>query len=335
MSGVEIRAVGEADADIRLDRWFRRHFPGLAHGRLEKLLRTGQVRVDGKRAKAGQRVLAGQEIRIPPLPDTPPPEPKKAAAPRPEDAEFLRSLILFEDPQVIVVNKPAGLPVQGGTRSQRNLDAMLPALAGRGGERPRLVHRLDRDTSGALLLARTARAAAALGRQFRGREALKLYWALVAGRPEVRRGRIDLPLAKRAGAGGERMVPVGDADGRAEDAKRAITDFAEVDHAGNRLAWLALMPQTGRTHQLRVHCAAIGTPIAGDGKYGGRDAFVDGAGLDKKVHLHARRLRLPHPGGGWIDVTAPLPPHMAAAWKGLNFDLNDDGDPFELEDGNG
>lgn len=304
------------DADSRLDRWFKRHFPGLGHGRLEKLLRTGQVRVDGKRAKAGQRLTAGQTIRVPPLADTaaePPASAPKRAMTEREKAD-VGKLVLHEDPAVLVLDKPAGLAVQGGSRlGSRHLDAMLDALAGRGGERPRLVHRLDRDTSGVLVLGRTAAAARDLTAAFRGKAARKLYWAVVVGQPEPPMGRIDRPLAKVAGGRGQVVAPDD------EDGKRAVTDYRVVERVGRRAAWMALSPLTGRTHQLRVHMAGLGTPILGDGKYGGADAFLSGDGIARQVHLHARRLRLPHPDGGILDVTAPLPAHMAETWRYLGF----------------
>lgn len=338
-SAVQTVSVAPDEADLRLDRWFKRRYPALTHGRLEKLLRTGQVRVDGRRAKASLRLAAGQVVRVPPL-DRAPSAPR--AQPRPPAdpvvAAWLRDLILFEDDEVIAINKPPGLPVQGGTKSERNLDAMLGALAGRTGEPPRLVHRLDKDTSGVLLLARSAKAAASLTAAFRRKTTEKLYWALVVGVPEPKAGRIDLAVAKLPGPAGERMVPVDPDDGAADglDAKRAVTLFAVVDQAGGEAAWLALKPLTGRTHQLRVHAAALGTPILGDGKYGGKAAFLQGHGLSRKLHLHARRIVVPRPndrpgGGAPIDVTAPLPDHMRETWRFFGFDPDMAEDPFEAE----
>ncbi len=328
--------VAGDEAGLRVDRWFKRHFPSLGHGKLEKLLRTGQVRVDGGRVKAGQRLEAGQSIRVPPIDagttaDRPAPKrPTISAA----DAADLKSWVLWQDDQAIVINKPPGLPVQGGTKSARNLDAMLDALANDKGVRPKLVHRLDKDTSGVLLLARTASAAAALAGAFRHKTARKLYWALVVGTPHRRRGRIDAALAKRGSAGGEKVVladsPEAEDD---DDVKNAASRYVVVDHAGNQVSWLAMMPLTGRTHQLRVHAAALGTPIVGDGKYGGKEAFLTGRGVSNRLHLHARRLIVPRPGGGMIDVTAPLPDHMRRSWEMLGFDPNEDGDPFELDEG--
>lgn len=325
MSGVKTIEVSAADEGLRLDRWFKRHFPTLSHGRLEKLLRTGQVRVDGGRARAATRLEAGQRVRVPPFPDlgVAPPAPQRAAA-APGDAEFLRSLILHEDESVIVLNKPPGLAVQGGSRTLRHLDGMLAALE-KGGERPRLVHRLDRDTSGVLVVARTRRAAAALARSFQGRRTRKIYWGLTAGVPKPRQGTVDLALAKQAGPDREKMAPAE----RAEGARRAITRYAVLGEAPPRVAWLALMPVTGRTHQLRAHCAALGTPLIGDRKYGGAAAIL--GGFERQLHLHARTLTFGHPDGREISVTAPLPPHMERAFAMLGFDAAAAVDPFPEE----
>jgi 23S rRNA pseudouridine955/2504/2580 synthase len=325
-TGVETCTVEEGEAELRLDRWFKRRFPALTHGRLEKLLRTGQVRVDGKRAKAADRLTPGQTVRVPPLKLEAAPARKPAPAVRADDLAALDRWILFQDKSVLVLDKPPGLPVQGGTKSERNLDAILAAAAERFGGRPLLVHRLDRDTSGVLLLARNPEAARKLGEAFRGKDARKLYWALVAGRPERSQGLIDLPLAKRTGAAGERVVAVDFEEERVSDealdeagARRAVTAFATIDNAADRVTWLALSPRTGRTHQLRVHMAAIGTPILGDGKYGGSGAFVKMEGIASRVHLHARRLRIPHPERGTIDVKAPPPPHFRRALEAFGF----------------
>ena len=331
--------VAEPDSDRRLDRWFLERFPALGHGRLEKLLRTGQIRVDGKRVKAGHRLSPGEVIRIPPLgpatQETASLNPRnrktvrRPAGSAREDRAFLDSLVLYRDAAVLILNKPAGLPVQGGTGQTRHLDAMLRHLAG-AKEPPRLVHRLDKDTSGVLAIALTRHAAAALTAAFRSREVRKLYWAVVAGAPARRRGLVDLALARRGSSGAERAIVAEEPEtgGKAEDARKARTRFAVVDHAADEVSWLALLPLTGRTHQLRAHCLALGTPILGDGKYGGRGAFI--AGLPKRVHLHARRLIAPHPAGGWIDAEAELPPHMAETFDTMGFDPNADTDPFEF-----
>lgn len=314
--------ISADEADLRLDRWFRRHFPGIRQGRLEKLLRTGQIRVDGKRVKSGLRLAPGQVVRIPPGVETAEPSRDERPPVREADARFVQSLIIHRDADVIAINKPPGLAVQGGTGTTRHLDAMLDALRFDADERPRLVHRLDRDTSGVMLLARSARVAAKLGEAFRHKSARKIYWALVVGVPKPAQGKIDMALAKEAGPAGERMA----AD---EEGKRAITLYATIERVGNRAAWLALMPLTGRTHQLRVHCAeALGTPILGDLKYGRDAAKLPGEGIAQQLHLHARALRLPHPAGGMLELSAPLPPHMRATWAFFGLDPDAETDPF-------
>ena len=318
MSAVASIAIEPAEANIRLDRWFKRHFPALPHGRLEKLLRTGQVRVDGKRAKANFRLAAGQVVRVPPLDSTPAPvaAAKAPARPRPAEdrmaAELLRR-VLYRDRDALVIDKPAGLAVQGGTSTDLHLDGLLDALRFDAGERPRLVHRLDKDTSGVLVLARHAAAAARLAEAFRQKETRKIYWAAVVGVPKLRHGRIDLALSKQGSGHGEKVLPD-------EEGQRAVTYYSQVEHAGRSVAWLALMPITGRTHQLRAHCVALGTPILGDGKYGAQAAFIPGSELPRQLHLHARSIRLPKPGGGVIEAQAPLPDHMRKTWQFFGFD---------------
>ena len=324
MSGVQTITVTADEAQIRLDRWFKRHYPDLAHGRLEKLLRTGQIRLDGRRAEAGDRVAAGQAVRVPPLGEVAPPteRPLHPAPIRPSDAAMLRNAVLHRDEDVIVIDKPAGLAVQGGTGTERHLDGLLDALRFDAPERPRLVHRLDKDTSGVLVLARSASVAATLAAAFRGKTVRKVYWALTVGVPKPRQGRIDLPLAKLMGGGGERVV----ADD--EDGKRAISFYRTIAHAGTKIAWLALEPLTGRTHQLRAHAAAIGTPILGDGKYGAALAHPAGVPNARRFHLHARAIQFLHPGGKSLTVTAPLPPHLRDTWSFFGFAESDERDPF-------
>lgn len=315
--GVEVHIVTPAEADLRLDRWFREHYPGLSHGRLEKLLRTGQVRLDGKRVKAGARLQSGQALRVPPL--SAEAQPRKAAS-RPrqeaaaEDLAWLEEAVLYRDDWVIALDKPAGLAVQGGSGQRRHLDAMLGALRFGAEEAPRLVHRLDKDTSGVLLLARSRQAARALTEAFRDTRAEKTYWALVAGRPRKAVELIDLPLAKIAGPAGEQMAAVEDLD------RPAVTLQAEAARSGP-VSWLVLRPLTGRTHQLRVHCAALGHPILGDGKYGGREAFPKAGPKVSRMQLHAREIALPHPEEGTtLRISAPLPADMTASWAAGGFD---------------
>jgi 23S rRNA pseudouridine955/2504/2580 synthase len=311
--------VLDADATLRLDRWFKRHYPALAHGRLEKLLRTGRIRVDGKRAQAGDRVAPGQAILIPPLGEMTAPAPRAPPQGRPGDEAMLRNAVLHRDAGVIVLNKPPGLAVQGGSGTERHLDGLLDALRFGSDVRPRLVHRLDKETSGVLVIACTTAAAAFLTRAFREKTTRKIYWAIVVGLPKPTQGRIDLPLAKLPGREGERVR----AD--AEEGKRAVTYYRMIDNAGTSASWLALLPVTGRTHQLRAHCAAIGTPILGDAKYGEAAAHLAGVPGSRKLHLHARSLSIPHPLGGTLSVIAPLPPHMDRTWEFFGF-------PDEVED---
>jgi 23S rRNA pseudouridine955/2504/2580 synthase len=313
MREVETRTVGVDEGEVRLDRWFRRHFPELGHGRLQKLLRTGQVRVDGRRAQANARLRPGQAIRIPPLSADPRPSAPARPAPHtvdPNDAEWLRTRILFEDQALLVLDKPAGLAVQGGTGTRRHVDGMLQVWAA-GGERPRLVHRLDRDTSGLLVVAKTAATAAKLTEAFRDQRVDKLYWALVLGRPPETQAWIDQPLTKQPGKGGERVAV--NAAGVS-----ARTLYCVVARAGKVASWLALKPLTGRTHQLRAHCALLDTPIIGDGKYGRARAHPEGA--PKGLMLHAREIRLPHPDGGALALAAPLSGPVLAGFRWLGFE---------------
>ena len=328
MTGVVQLKIKPDDDGLRLDRWFARHYPQLTHGRLEKLLRTGQVRVDGARVKANHRVAGGQTVRVPPLPETSAETQAKKPLPKipAKDRTFVQNLVLHRDDDVIVLNKPAGLAVQGGTKTERHLDALLPALSREGEDRPRLVHRLDRDTSGVMIVAANARAAASLATAFRARDTRKIYWALTNGIPSPRAGKIDAALIKRAAMDGRERVRVAYED-EDEDAKSAVTLFEVMDHA-TTMAWVALMPLTGRTHQLRAHMAALGSPILGDGKYGGIPARSHGE-IPNRLMLHARSLRIRHPKGHWLDVTAPLPPHMAKVWDMFGFDKNDKRDPFK------
>ena len=313
MSRARTIPVVAAEEGQRLDRWLKRRFPGVPHARLHKWLRTGQVRLDGARAKAGDRLCAGQDVRLPPM-DEEAPRPRKRRPPGDAEAAALRAMVLHRDARVLVLNKPPGLAVQGGSGLSRHLDGLLDALRFDSADVPRLAHRLDRETSGVLLLGRDAAATAKLAAAFRAHAARKLYWALVVGAPKASSGRICLALAKAPGRRGERMAP-GPAG-----AKRAETLYRVVESAGREAAWLALEPLTGRTHQLRAHCLALGSPILGDGKYGGRAAFLDLGSGGRKLHLHARAIRIPHPGGGVLEVTAPLPGHMVETWRLFGFD---------------
>jgi 23S rRNA pseudouridine955/2504/2580 synthase len=326
-AGVQSIPVRAAEEGMRLDRWFKERFPALAFGHLQKLCRTGQIRVDGARAKTATRLSAGMTVRVPPLKDESDGEGgvAKPAVRRPEvddrDARELKAMTLQEDRDVLVLNKPFGLAVQGGSGMTRHLDGMLAALRDRDGQKPRLVHRIDKDTAGVLVVAKTRLAASELARAFRSRFARKVYWALVPGVPRVRQGRISTYLAKGEGDGpaGERMLIAEHGD---EGASHALTYYAVVDHAGHKLSWLSLKPVTGRTHQLRAHCAHIGHPIIGDPKYFDIENWELPGGLQNRLHLLARRLVLPLPSGDVLDVSAPLPPHMAQSWSLLGFDAS-------------
>ncbi|MEQ8371057.1 MAG: RluA family pseudouridine synthase, partial [Alphaproteobacteria bacterium] len=300
----------------------------LGQGQVQKLLRTGQVRVDGARARAAHRLLAGQTVRIPPMPQTALTPARSAAPPPPvtgQDRRALEGALLHMDPSILVLNKPPGLAVQGGTGTRRHLDAMLDVLRYDAAERPRLVHRLDRDTSGVLLLARSGDSARSLGRMFRDHVVTKLYWALTVGVPPVSSGYIDMPLAKLPGRAGERMTV--DQEGRS-----ALTRFAVLATIDDRVAWLAVWPESGRTHQIRAHLAALGTPVLGDGKYGRRQAFLQRDDIPRRLHLHARALRLPTgqgiAGGSWF---APVPPHFRNTMDVLGFDARRTGLADSLE----
>lgn len=327
MSGVSIQHVDADEEGMRLDRWFKVHYPDLAFGQLQKMLRKGQVRVDGARAKTNTRLEENQAIRVPPMPSNDGPAPVRY---RDKDRELLESLILYKDDKVFVLNKPSGLAVQGGSKTERHIDGMLDALQYDMKERPRLVHRLDRDTSGCLLIARTRAAASTLGRTFRTRSARKIYWALVKGVPRPGQGKVSCYLQKFPGPDGERVHVVHQND----QAQHSTSYYSVVDKVGVRFAWLSLKPVTGRTHQLRVHCQHLGHPIIGDPKYFEIQNYELAESLEDKLHLHARRLSIPHPSGvGVLDVTAPLPDHMQASWDALGFSvkehLNDEDDPEE------
>ena len=326
MSDVELVEVASAEAGMRLDRWFRAHYPSIAHGALQKLLRTGQIRVDGGRAKANARLAAGQQVRVPPVKyDTVRTKARKALSAK--DTRFIQSLVIHKDKHILALNKPAGLAVQGGTGTTRHIDGMLDGLQFDASERPRLVHRLDKDTGGVLLLARDRATASALGVTLKDRAAIKTYWALLKGVPSPHRGEISLPLVKKGGVGSER-VQVAEED--EAGAMQATTRYAVIEPAGSKLCWAALWPLTGRTHQLRVHLAAIGHPVVGDGKYGGSEAHPGGE-ISPQLHLHARKIEIPHPSGGIFRISASLPEHMLKTWKLFGFDANLESEPFEDE----
>jgi len=314
-------AVGVGEEGVRLDRWFRRRWPHLSQATIQKLVRSGQVRVDGARAKADQRLPAGAMVRVPPLPEAPPEGERKLLDSR--DLALARSLVLYEDEEVLVLNKPSGLAVQGGTKTIRHVDRLLSAW-GEGLDRPRLVHRLDRDTSGVLVLGKTPAAAAKLSGSFARRKALKTYWALVVGNPHPTEGVMELPLVKRGVGDREMVVPADPKDPKAETAE---TEFVTITRASNRVTWMALRPLTGRTHQLRAHMLAMGHPILGDPKYGNEASAALSQGL--QLQLHARRLTLPHPTRGMLILEAPISRELKAGFTRFGFDEHEaEPEPF-------
>lgn len=319
---VETLRVQSSEADMRLDRWFRVHFPEVGYTYLQKLLRSGQVRIDSKRAQANDRLTTGMEVRVPAIVRQPKkvvPGLKAALGVSKGDRDTIEKMIIFEDDSVIVLNKPFGLAVQGGTGTKKHIDGMLEGMADRfGGERPRLVHRIDRDTTGILLVAKTREAASRLGKTFQTRSAAKTYWALVNGVPKPPQGKIEAALVKASGPDGDRVRKA--RPGEQAEAMHATTHYSVIDQVARKAAWVSLKPVTGRQHQLRAHMHMIGHPIVGDNKYEG-DVNMPAENIDKKLHLHARRLIIPHPKtGGKIDVTAPLPDHMRRSWDTLGFD---------------
>ncbi|WP_324809239.1 RluA family pseudouridine synthase [Sphingomonas sp. LY29] len=310
--------VGEDDDGIRLDRWFKRHLSDTSFNTVSRWARTGQLRVDGKRATPGDRLTTGMVLRVPPAE----PAPAEGPGARPQrivepltadEAAYVQEMVMAKGRDWFVLNKPPGLATQGGTKTVQHLDRLLDGLADDEGNRPKLVHRLDKDTSGVLLVARSARAAGHFAKSFSGRTARKVYWALITGVPSADEGVIDAPLAKQPGTGGEKMHV------DEENGLPARTRYRLIDRAGNRAAWVELQPMTGRTHQLRAHMAAIGHPIVGDAKYGGAEAFLTG-GISRKMHLHARRLRIDGVDGKPIDQTAELPSHFAESLATLGFE---------------
>lgn len=324
MKEVRTLYVDSGEDGVRLDRWFKRRWPHLSHIQIQKLARSGQIRVDGGRVKSDTRLSAGAQVRVPPLPDAPP---KGEGASKPglssRDVAYARSLVLYEDDEVLALNKPSGLAVQGGTKTTKHIDRLLSAW-GEGLERPRLVHRLDRDTSGVLVLGKTPGAAAKLAGAFARRKAQKTYWALVLGHPKPADGVLDLPLVKKGVGDREMVIP---AEPKDPDAEPAETEFVMLSTAGRKVAWMALRPHTGRTHQLRAHMLAMGHPILGDPKYA-NDPSREMSG-DLKLQLHARRLEIPHPSRGTLIIEAPLSPEMKAGFARFGFEESEaDPEPF-------
>ena len=315
--------VSEEEDGVRLDRWLKKKYPDMTFSNLQKVLRTGQVRVDGKRAKGDTRLIKGQLVRIPPQMGSA--VSKKERGITKKDIDFIRSLVLYKDDHIIAINKPAGLATQGGSGIRRHIDGMLDGLI-YDGVRPHLVHRLDKGTSGILLLARNPKIARKMGEMFRGRDIRKYYWAITVPAPSLHQGKIKTVIAKVDGAGGEKMRKVSEDKG-----KTAVTYYQVMDTALNKLAWVAFWPKTGRTHQIRVHALEIGCPLLGDYKYCFQQPLLEEmTDLPNILHLHSRRIILLHPvTGEKLDITAPLGMEMRKTWKFFNFNFEDKLDPFE------
>lgn len=321
MNEVKRHTVAADEEGMRLDRWFKLHFPQVTFAYLNKLTRTGQVRIGSGRAKTSTRLMSGDEIRVPPLAFDKRPADTPKADVRPltrEERRLFDSMVIHEDKDIFILNKPSGFAVQGGTKTYHHLDGLLMGLGKELGERPLLVHRLDRDTSGVIVIARRRAIASALGTLFATRNVKKTYWAVVKGVPKPQQGRIEVALVKAKGPEGDRMRA--SREGEEDDEQNAVTQYAVVDKAGQMASWLSLQPMTGRQHQLRAHAAHIGTPILGDNKYGGDKGLPEG--VANRLHLHARRIVFPHPRGGTVDISAPLPEHMRATFEMLGFDAD-------------
>lgn len=320
MSGVHYLKVTDDEDGQRLDRFLQKHLKGVPFGLLQKLMRKGQIRVDSKRVKAATRLESGQQVRIPPMEDRKPDGKKQLSE---KDAEFIRSLVIYDDGDIIALNKPSGLATQGGTNIKRHVDGMLDALINEEDVRPRIVHRLDKDTSGVLLLARSADIARKMGDVFKSKNIRKIYWALTVPAPEINSGEIRAPLIKAGGAGNEKMIV-------SEEGQDATTLFDIIDRAHKQMAFVAFWPRTGRTHQIRVHATHMGCPIVGDGKYGGQDAMIEGIEHVRRVHLHARSVEFKHPKTGkMFEIIAPLADDLVKSWKDFGFDINSDYQPFD------
>ena len=345
MSTIQHILIGSDEAEQRIDRWLRRRFTNISQSQIEKLCRKGQIRVNGGRIKSKTRVFPGQIIRIPPLNALELDRKLDTDYISTSDRDMIRNCVLYKDDFILVLNKPAGLPVQGGSKQTRYIDGMTSALSFEREDRPRLVHRLDKDTSGVLILARTQAAASELTKAFRHKNTKKIYWALVAGVPYPKIGSIKYGLLKARGHGkdgsGERMHCVHpDEISVTEGAKRAQTNYATLCFLAKRAAWMALVPITGRTHQLRAHMAELGHPIIGDGKYGGSSQYNQGEGwgsalgdeISKKMHLHARSLTIQHPfTGKEMLFLAPMPDHMEKTWEYFGWTESDvPSDPFDV-----
>jgi len=321
MKDVQHIKIMPDDDGQRLDRWLKKNVEEMSFVMVQKLIRTGQIRLDGKRVKPDTRLVAGQELRLPPMDERP--EKIDGYRLRDEDAEMIIKSVLYDDGDVLAINKPAGIATQGGMNIERHIDGMLEALITKDGIKPRLVHRLDKETSGVLLLARSADIARKLGRMFQSREMKKIYWAITSPAPLDMEGEIKAPLIKGTEGPNKDKMLVDEKEGQ-----KAFTNFEVMEVAGRKAAFVAFMPKTGRTHQIRVHAAYAGFPLLGDSKYGEK-AAIEGPGITQRLHLHARSLEFLHPvTRKKLKLTAPLPSDLAKSWDALGFQKKPDHEPF-------
>lgn len=322
---VRFITIPEDEDGQRLDRWLKKCVPGLPYVLAQKLMRKGAIRVGEEKVQPSRRLRAGEIVRIPPFEEG---QTSLATLDRfPDDESFIRSLVIYDDGEVMAINKPAGLASQGGSKIRRHVDGLLEHLANKKGVKPRLVHRLDRDTSGVLLLARSLDMATKLGKALAGRNIRKIYWAVTIPAPEMNEGTVNAPLAKGTGPKKDMMIV------DEENGKRSMTDFRVIERAGKTAAFVAFWPRTGRTHQIRVHAALAGFPLLGDDKYGEGKAILEGVETARRLHLHAHRVIFTHPGTGkTVDISAPLPDDLKITWKALGFPAKQAADPFAERD---
>lgn len=309
MPGVEIKKVKAEDDGMRLNRWFMKYYPNLTLGRLQKLLRTKQIKVDGKRAETSLKLAAGSEVRVPPMDEQPETGANRSEISR-RDAEFILSLVIYKDDNIIVLNKPSGLAVQGGTNTSRHVDGMLEALRFELNEKPKLVHRIDKDTSGVLVLARNRTWADRLTKAFREHTLPKTYLALVNSCPKNPAGEIKAPLEK---CGEKSLV--------SPDGKPAATVYKTLDEVGSKFALVEASPLTGRTHQIRAHMEYIGCPIVGDDKYFGGEKRQKYASIPDKLYLHAYKIDLSALYNKKTVIKAALSEHFKKALAALGIEF--------------
>ncbi len=343
MSKVTFYNVSFEDQDQRLDRWLKRQFPTINQIKIEKWCRKGEIRINSGRVKPSKRLVLGEVVRVPPIENVERSVKHRVKVFSESDVDMIKQTVIYEDCHLLVLNKPAGLAVQGGSgQKDRHVDALSEVFRHDSVEKPKLVHRLDKHTSGILLLAKDRKTAEIMTKSFRSKRVRKIYWALVAGIPKTDVGTVRLSLNKTKLASGlEKMVSISATEEmNFPNSKRSITDYVVIEKVSQRATWLGLSPITGRTHQLRSHMAAIGCPIIGDTKYGTKEQANSGEGwgaqiggmISRKLHLHARSITFEHPiTKQEVFFEADLPTHMAKAWNIFNWNLKwAPRDPFKI-----